>query len=76
MNINRPEKLKHISSVELLKEVESRFKSQLITRKDLLQSAGIDWCLECWHGEGEIEDNGYCEDCNDSQVRIISSEVK
>jgi len=47
MNINRPEKLKHISSVELLKEVESRFKSQLITRKDLLQSAGIDWCLEC-----------------------------
>ncbi|CAG8841897.1 30689_t:CDS:2, partial [Racocetra persica] len=40
-------KLKHVSTSELLREIKNRADNKLVGRKDLLELAGIDWCLEC-----------------------------
>jgi len=64
MNRNQ---LKHISNLELLNELEKRKRNQLINRKELLQLAGITWCLEC-SSNRETQANGYCEDCNNRWV--------
>ena len=59
---------KQLTTRELLKEVASRYETKKISRRDLLQLAEIDWCLECGNngglGERKIEQNGYCKSCN------------
>jgi len=52
-------KLKHISNQELIKELQTRFKEKIVNRKELLELASINWCLEC-QGNRDIETNGYC----------------
>lgn len=70
-------KLKHVSNVELLEEIRNRYKKKIVNRRDLLQLAEIDWCLECGSnggfGERKIDKNGYCWSCNNNEV-IIKSE--
>ena len=59
---------------QLLTELEQRLANKEISRREVLQLKGIDinWCLEC-SGNDEIEDNGYCVNCNDNQVQIVVS---
>jgi hypothetical protein len=65
-------KLKHFSNAELSQELTQRYHSQLITRQQLLQLAEIDYCLECKSNSDQIEENGYCQTCNQGMTKITN----
>ena len=73
IQMNKEKQLKHISNFELLNELTRRYKSQIITRKELLQLSSINWCLECGLNR-EIKVNGYCGDCNNNWLKLTTNE--
>jgi len=57
-------KLKHISNSDLLQEVKQRLANQIITRRSLLELAGIRYCLECKKDSAEqLTIEGFCPPC-------------
>ena len=55
--------VKILKNKVLINELKERLNNKQVYRRELLELAGINWCLECGYSYGKIGKDGYCLDC-------------